>query len=149
MKLHLTLRFQNQNQFNSEIGQYTNKGVEVLINKKNNFYSTWLSYTYNVNNYAFETITPSIFPNNLDVRHSVTLAGNYTYGNLKIGLGVNYRSGRPFTEPDENNPINTSVFPNEINYQEPNSRSIDCKNNNYTHMLLSTTFYSEPLSPII
>ena len=119
-----TQGFQNQNQFNSEIGQYTNKGVEVLINKKNNFYSTWLSYTYNVNNYAFETITPSIFPNNLDVRHSVTLAGNYTYGNLKIGLGVNYRSGRPFTEPDENNPINTSVFPNEINYQEPNSSRI-------------------------
>ncbi|WP_396635458.1 carboxypeptidase-like regulatory domain-containing protein [Maribacter sp. R77961] len=119
-----TQGFQNQDQFNSEIGQYTNKGIEVLINKKNNYYSTWLSYTYNLNNYTFETITPPSFPNNLDIRHSITLAGNYTYGNLKIGLGINYRSGRPFTEPDENNPIDTSVFPNEINYQEPNSSRI-------------------------
>lgn len=116
-----TQGFQNQDQFNSEIGEYTNKGIEMLINKKNNDYSAWLSYTYNLNNYTFETIVPPNFPNNLDIRHSFTLAGNYTYGNFKIGLGFNYRSGKPFTEPNENNTVNTSVFPNEINYQEPNS----------------------------
>ena len=116
-----TQGFQNQDQFNSEIGEYTNKGIEMLINKKNNDYSAWLSYTYNLNNYTCETLGPPNFPNNLDIRHSFTLAGNYTYGNFKIGLGFNYRSGKPFTEPNENNTVNTSVFPNEINYQEPNS----------------------------
>ncbi|PIB29038.1 TonB-dependent receptor [Maribacter sp. 4U21] len=119
-----TQGFQNQGQFNGEIGAYTNKGVEVLINKKNNYYSAWLSYTYNLNNYTFETLEPPSFPNNLDIRHAITLAGNYTYGNLKIGFGLNYRSGRPFTEPDEDNPIDTTVFPNEINYREPNSSRI-------------------------
>ena len=116
-----TQGFQNQNQFNSEIGSYTNKGLEFLINKKNNDYSIWLSYTYNLNNYTFESIAPPNFPNNLDIRHSFTLAGNYDFGNLKMGIGFNYRSGKPFTKPDTSNPINTTVFPNEINYQEPNS----------------------------
>lgn len=116
-----TQGFQNQNQFNGEIGSYAIKGLELLINKKNNDYSTWLSYTYNLNDYTFESLVPPNFPNNLDIRHSVTLAGNYNYGNFKIGIGLNYRSGKPFTEPDADNPINTLVFPNEINYQEPSS----------------------------
>lgn len=116
-----TQSFQNQNQFNGEIGSYAIKGLEFLINKKNNDYSVWLSYTYNLNDYTFEAIVPPNFPNNLDITHSFTLAGNYDFGNLKIGIGLNYRSGKPFTEPDEDNPVDATVFPNEINYQEPNS----------------------------
>ncbi|MFS4456394.1 TonB-dependent receptor [Maribacter sp. 2304DJ31-5] len=116
-----TQGFQNQNQFNGEIGRYTVKGLEFLINKKNNYYSAWLSYTYNLNDYTFETLVPPNFPNNLDIRHAITLAANYNYRDFKIGIGINYRSGKSFTEPDATNPINTSVFPNEINYQEPNS----------------------------
>ena len=119
-----TQGFQNQNQFNGEIGSYANKGLEFLINKKNNDYSIWLSYTYNLNDYTFDSIVPPNFPNNLDIRHSFTLAGNYDAGNFKMGVGFNYRSGKPYTEPDMDNPINTSVFPNEINYQEPNSSSL-------------------------
>ncbi|QLG46124.1 TonB-dependent receptor [Costertonia aggregata] len=119
-----TQGFQNQNQFNGEIGEYTIKGVEFLINKKTNDYSAWLSYTYNTNNYTFDAIIPDTFPNNLDVRHNVTFAGTYIYNNFKLSLGLNYRSGRPFTQPDANTPINTSVFPNRINYAEPNSSQL-------------------------
>ncbi|WP_281542484.1 TonB-dependent receptor [Maribacter aestuarii] len=116
-----TQGFQNQNQFDGEVGSYTIKGLEFLINKKNNDYSAWLSYTYNLNDYTFEAIAPPNFPNNLDIRHSFTLAGNYNLKNLKVGVGLNYRSGKPFTQPDTETPINTLVFPNEINYQEPNT----------------------------
>ncbi|WP_339657102.1 carboxypeptidase-like regulatory domain-containing protein [uncultured Maribacter sp.] len=116
-----TQGFQNQNQFDGEIGSYTIKGAEFLINTKNNDYSAWLSYTFNKNEYTFEALIPSTFPNNLDIRHSVTLAGNYTIGNLKLGLGLNYKSGKPFTQPNENDPIDLTVFPNEINYEESNS----------------------------
>ncbi|MGB3149727.1 MAG: TonB-dependent receptor [Maribacter sp.] len=116
-----TQGFQNQNQFNGEVGSYAIKGLEFLINKKNNDYSAWLSYTYNLNDYTFETITPPSFPNNLDIQHSFTLAGNYNFRKLKMGIGFNYRTGKPFTEPDEDLPVDTSVFPHEINYQEPNS----------------------------
>ncbi|MEH6747681.1 MAG: carboxypeptidase-like regulatory domain-containing protein [Maribacter arcticus] len=116
-----TQGFQNQNQFDGEIGSYTVKGAEFLINTKNNDYSAWLSYTFNKNDYTFDALIPATFPNNLDVRHSVTLAGNYTIGNLKLGLGLNYKSGKPFTQLDENDPIDETVFPNEINYVESNS----------------------------
>ena len=116
-----TQGFQNQQQFNGEIGSYGIKGAEFLINTKNNDYSAWLSYTFNNNDYTFDELQPATFPNNLDVQHSLTLAGNYTLGKLKVGLGLNYKSGKPYTRPDEDEPIDNSVFPNEINYEAPNS----------------------------
>jgi hypothetical protein len=116
-----TQGFQSEGQFNEEIGNYTVKGIEFLINKKTADYSAWISYTYNTNNYTFEEIVPKTFPNNLDVRHTVTFAGNYTYGNFKIGVGLNYRTGKPYTEPDITNPVDTNVFPSRITFQEPNS----------------------------
>lgn len=116
-----TQGFQNENQFNGELGSYEVKGLEFLINKKGDDYSTWLSYTYNKNDYTFEDIEPNTFPNNLDVRHTVTLAGTYDINNLKVGLGLNYRTGKPYTKPDEQEPLIPLVFPAEINYQSPNS----------------------------
>ena len=117
-----TQGFQNQNQFNGEIGQYAVRGLEFLINHKSSSFSTWLSYTYNTNEYTFDDITPNTFPNNLDIRHNVTFASTYTYNKIKLGLGLNYRTGKPFTEPlAAPNAINTSVFPNTINFQAPNS----------------------------
>lgn len=116
-----TQGFQNQNQFDGEVGSYAVRGVEFLINTKNYDYSAWLSYTYNKNDYTFETLSPQTFPNNLDIRHSATLAATYTFGQLKIGGGLIYKSGKPYTQPNENNPINSTVVPNEINYQNSNS----------------------------
>ncbi|WP_435182202.1 TonB-dependent receptor [Cellulophaga omnivescoria] len=118
----LTQGFQNQDQFNGEIGKYNIKGVEFLINKKANNYSTWLSYTYNLNNYTFIDITPNTFPNNLDIRHTITFATTYNYKNFKIGAGINYNSGKPYTEPEEgNNALDVLSFPSKINYKDPNS----------------------------
>lgn len=116
-----TQGFQNENQFNGEIGSYEIKGLEFLINKKGDNYSTWLSYTLNKNDYTFDSIVPNTFPNNLDVRHTLTLASTYTIRRLKLGLGINYRTGRPYTEPQAANPLDTNFFPARINYQEPNS----------------------------
>ncbi|MCL6272484.1 TonB-dependent receptor [Muricauda sp. 2012CJ35-5] len=120
-----TQGFQNQNQFDGEIGSYDVKGLEFLINKKGNNYSTWLSYTYNKNDYTFETIVPSSFPNNLDIRHTLTFAGTYTYNNLKLSLGLNFRTGKPFTEPQDGDlALDTTVFPVQINYKAPNSNRL-------------------------
>ncbi len=117
-----TQGFQNQNQFNGEIGNYDIKGLEFLINHKTNNFSTWLSYAYNLNDYTFEDIIPPTFPNNLDIRHTLTLGGTYTYGNLKLGLGFNYRTGKPFTEPlPDPDGIDNSTLPATIVYQPPNS----------------------------
>ncbi|PKB45144.1 outer membrane receptor protein involved in Fe transport [Cellulophaga sp. RHA19] len=118
----LTQGFQNQDQFNGEIGKYNIKGIEFLINKKTTNYSTWLSYTYNLNNYTYNDISPTTFPNNLDIRHTVTFAGTYNYKDFKLGIGLNYNSGKPYTEPEEGeNALNILSFPAKINYKEPNS----------------------------
>ncbi|OWW23945.1 TonB-dependent receptor [Zobellia sp. OII3] len=116
----LTQGFQNQNQFNGETGKYNVKGLEFLINRKTDDYSIWASYTYNLNNYHFSEVLPPDFPNNLDIRHTATFAGTYNINNFKLGLGLNYRTGKPYTEPNIEEPLNTSFFPNRINYQEPN-----------------------------
>jgi hypothetical protein len=72
--------------------------------------------------YRFEDITPNEFPNNLDIRHTVTFASTYNYNNLKLGVGINYRTGKPYTKPEEGaNAVNLLTFPNSINYQSPNS----------------------------
>ncbi len=119
-----TQGFQNQNQFNGELGKYEIKGIEFLINKKTSDYSIWAGYTYNINNYTFADIVPPNFPNNFDIRHTATLAGTYTFNRLKIGIGLNYRTGRPFTAPLADNPVDTSFFPTRINYEEPNSNRL-------------------------
>jgi len=116
-----TQGFQNQNQFNGEIGKYDVKGIEFLINRKTDTYSIWGSYAYNFNTYSFADVMPPNFPNNLDIRHTATFAGTYTLNKLKIGVGLNYRTGKPFTEPQADNPIDNTFFPSRINYQEPNS----------------------------
>ena len=117
-----TQGFQNQNQFNGEIGKYDNKGVEFLINHRDANFSTWLSYTYNDNNYTFDSIVPPSFPNNRDIKHAITAATTYAYRNLKVSIGFNYRTGKPFTRPlDPPNDLDTSIIPFLINYREPNS----------------------------
>tara|TARA_R110002167_G_scaffold94258_6_gene251778 strand:- start:5964 stop:8426 length:2463 start_codon:yes stop_codon:yes gene_type:complete len=116
-----TQGFQNQNQFNGEIGKYVVKGLELLINKKTDVLSIWGSYTYNLNNYTFTDIVPREFPNNFDIRHSFTLAATYTAGKFRLGVGLNYRSGKPYTEPLEDDPLDTTFFPYRINYNAPNS----------------------------
>ncbi|GLU43884.1 TonB-dependent receptor [Muricauda sp. NBRC 101325] len=118
----MTQGFQNSNQFSGEIGSYKVKGIEFLTNKKGDNYSVWLSYAYNKNDYTFDSIAPPNFPNNLDIRHTVTFAGTYDYKDLKLSLGMNYRTGRPYTEPlDGPEGLNNDFFPAQINYKEPNS----------------------------
>jgi hypothetical protein len=116
-----TQGFQNQNQFNGETGGYDVKGVEFLINRKTDAYSIWASYGYNVNTYSFPEVTPPEFPNNLDIRHTATFAGTYTLENFKFGIGLNYRTGKPFTQPSAEDPIDDTFFPNRINYRSPNT----------------------------
>jgi hypothetical protein len=52
----------------------------------------------------------------------VTFASTYTFKNLKLGIGINYRTGKPYTQPlDGNEGLDTDFSPARINYKEPNS----------------------------
>lgn len=131
--------FQNQNQFQRTSGSYKVNGLEFLINKKTSTYSTWLSYTYTNNNYTFNSLEPSTFPNNLDIKHSVSFAGTYTINRLKFALGANWRTGKPYTRPEEGNEVgttNSGSGGNVINYETPNRSNLPA----YFRTDLSTTY---------
>jgi hypothetical protein len=113
--------FQNQFQFIRSIGNYDALGLDLLINPKFKNLSTWLSYSLARNTFEFKDFNPSQFPNNLDLRHSITLGTSYEFNRLQISSGVNWHSGIPYTEPIEEDPVQD----NRINYQNPNSARTD------------------------
>ncbi len=129
--------FQNQNQFlNRTSGSYEVKGAEFIINKKTSKYSTWLSYTFSKNDYTFESIDPQNFLNNLDIRHSLSFAGTYTLHKFKLALGVNWRTGKPYTQPIDGNEVTSTNTDNIINYETPNSSTLP----NYFRADFSSTY---------
>lgn len=118
--------FYNNFQFLNAKGSYTAKGVEFLANKTALNYSAWLSYTYSLNDYEFLSFNPSVFPNNVDIRHSVSLAFNYDLlENLQISMGGIWRSGVPFTSPLEGNETVQNGNTYFVNYDRPNSKNVD------------------------
>jgi hypothetical protein len=92
--------FQNQLEFVRTTGNYEIVGTEFLIQKRMNHFLTWLSYTYNNNNYHFANYEYPGFPNNFELAHTVSWAGIYEKNNFKIALGTKWSSGRPRTSPD-------------------------------------------------
>lgn len=116
--------FQNQNQFIKTTGSYTVKGLEFMINKKTETFSAWLGYTYNKNDYKFSELTPTIFPNNLDITHGITFGNTYTYKKINFALGLLWRTGKPHTTPLNNNAISTNGISSSINYNDPNSEHL-------------------------
>ncbi|WP_052825974.1 TonB-dependent receptor [Neotamlana nanhaiensis] len=118
--------FYNNFQYVNANGNYQAQGVELLINKTAAKYSVWASYTYSVNNYEFNSITPSVFPNNVDVRHSTSIAASYQIlKNLEASIGGIWRSGQPYTKPVEGNETIKSGNDTVVNYDTPNQENVD------------------------
>ncbi|WP_299361063.1 TonB-dependent receptor [Winogradskyella sp.] len=113
--------FQNQFQFANDIGSYTVTGLDFLVNKRFNDFSAWLSYTLSENDYTFDTINgSSAFPNTVDITHVANTSLTYSLNNFKIGLGINWHSGRAYTTPAENQ-IDNNTF---IEYNSPNGERL-------------------------
>ena len=115
---------QNQFRFSRALGSYTVKGAEFVINKKSNSLSTWFSYIYSKNDYAFERLNPSNFPNNLDIQQVATLAGSYSWNSLKVALGLNWHSGKPYTAPIKNAETTVKDGVTILNFGAPNSERL-------------------------
>ncbi len=107
--------------------------MEFLANKYFINSNIWLNYTFAKNDYFFSAFTPSTFPNNLDVRHYISIGGNYSYKKIKISCGMNYRTGIPFTKISNNNSNDNS----DINYADANSSRI----NNYLQFDISAKYH--------
>lgn len=125
--------FQNQLEFVKITGDYEVFGTEILIQKKMNHFLTWISYTYNNNDYNFSGYQPPVFPNNFQMENNVSWAGIYEKNNFKIALGTKWSSGRPKTSPDNSqidlsNPV--------LVYNKPNNTNL----NVFTQVNLSSTY---------
>lgn len=116
--------FQDQNEFIRTSGSYTAKGFEVLINKKSGALNTYLNYTFGKNTYTFEELSPDSFPNNFDIRHSASLAANYSYKDFKFSIGGHVRSGKPYTRPVEGNETRREGNNWVVNYSAPNAETL-------------------------
>lgn len=125
--------FQNQFQYAKDTGNYEVLGLDFLINKQFKNTSTWLSYTYSNNTYTFNTLNNGeAFPNNLDITHALTFGATQTLKSLNLALGVNWHSGKPYTQPNADTPIEN----NTINYAAPNSSNLE----DYFRVDLSATY---------
>lgn len=117
--------FYNKFQYVSATGDYHVKGAEFLINKTTDNFSIWLSYTYSINQYKFDDFSPSEFPNNVDVRHSASLAFSYQIlKNLEWSMGGIFRSGQPYTQPVTNQETIEDGNNTVVNYDVPNDENL-------------------------
>ncbi len=124
--------FQNQFEFIQTHGNYIVKGFDVLVNKNFDPLSGWISYSFSENNYRFETLSPSLFPNNLDIRHVISTGLSYEKKGLKLSTGFNWHSGVPTTIPSQNQ----DLLPQQIQFENPNAERLK----DYFRFDFSTTY---------
>jgi len=133
--------FQNQLEFVRITGDYEVLGSEFLIQKKMNHFLTWLSYTFNKNNYHFPSYEFRTFPNNFELIHTLSWAVMYEKNNFKIALGTKWTSGRPKTSPD----VSQIDFSNPVLvYNRPNNTNLPF----FSQVNLSSTYKWETSSGI-
>ncbi|MGA9639400.1 TonB-dependent receptor [Flavobacterium sp.] len=134
--------FYNNFQYRNANGSYTAKGIEFLTNKTALNYSIWTSYTLSKNDYEFDAFAPSSFPNNVDIRHSVTFGFNYNIiQNLTLSIGGLWRNGHPYTQPVSGTETTKSGNTTIVNYENPNSSNLD-----YFKRLDASISYKFPIS---
>lgn len=124
--------FQNQFQNERTHGSYMVQGVDFLLNKRFKNLNTWLSYSYAKNDYTFEELEPSEFPNNIDIRHTLTCGVDYNWNGFNVAGGVNWHTGKPTTLLVPGN----EVVDNTLNFDSPNAGNID----DYIRVDLSATY---------
>lgn len=124
--------FQNQFENIRTNGSYQTYGVDFLLNKRFRKINTWFSYTYAKNDYTFEALSPSSFPNNIDVRHNLTYGITYSVKAFNFSGGLNWHTGKPTTLLETGNEVENGA----LNFAIPNAENID----DYFRIDLSATY---------
>ncbi len=83
------------------IGSSTAKGVDVLVKKQWTAYRAWLNYSLSKVDFYFPKISDHAFAATNDQRHQLSIINSYTYKQWNISLSYQYKSGLPFTLPNE------------------------------------------------
>lgn len=117
--------FQNQFEFVKTSGNYTVYGSEFLIQKQFKPITAWISYTFQENNYDFNTLNPATFSNNFEIKHALKSAIISDFKNIKLAIGAQWFTGRPTTFPSSSTPIYTDPETPTVGYQMPNSSNLE------------------------
>ncbi|CAM3655769.1 TonB-dependent receptor plug domain-containing protein [Flavobacterium gelidilacus] len=120
----MTEAFQNQFEFIRTNGSYTVYGTEFLTQKKYKNLMFWVSYAFTQNDYTFKNLTPSSFPNNFEIKHTIKSAIITNFNKLDLSLGAQWFTGKPTTLPISLTPIYLSNSSTEIAYSNPNSTNL-------------------------
>ncbi len=116
--------FQNQFQFINTRGDYIARGFELVLNKKTDLFSAWVSYVTMKNEYEFYALTPSYFPNNNDIRQSATIAGSFTYKHFKLATGLSWHTGKPYTGLVLNEEVIVENGEDMLHFDNPNAKRL-------------------------
>lgn len=117
--------FQNQYEFVKTNGNFTVYGTEFLIQKQFKPITTWISYTFQENNYNFKTLNPTTFPNNFEIKHDIKSAVISDFKNFNLAIGAHWFTGKPTTLPISTTPIYTDPETPTIGYQTSNSSNLE------------------------
>jgi outer membrane cobalamin receptor len=80
-------------------GESSTRGLDVILKKKINNYSTWLSYTYSKTDFTFGDLNAGKpFSGNNDITNSLTWSQSYAHKDFQFSMGWNFRTGIPYTK---------------------------------------------------
>ncbi|MBU2995777.1 TonB-dependent receptor [Cellulophaga baltica] len=108
--------FQDAYEYTNENGDYEASGADLLLRKQFKKGSSWISYSYLNSNYYFKELEDNSFSSNFDITNAIVAGTNYTFNKLLLALGINWHTGKPYTEPDTNTPVSEGT----INYGPTN-----------------------------
>lgn len=113
--------FTTKYEFTKTAGSYDVVGIDVLLRKQVKNLSSWLSYSYMVNEYTFNNLEEIQFPSNFDTTHSFTFGTTYSNDKLNISAGFNYRTGKPTSVPL----LGNEIIDEEINFDVANNTGLE------------------------
>ncbi|PZR12578.1 MAG: TonB-dependent receptor [Flavobacterium psychrophilum] len=128
--------FQDQLELIHDTGKNTVYGSEFLVQKQFKSFYTWLSYTFNNNNYKFDNFTPDKFPSSFEIHHTINTAAIYEWKKLKVALGSKWFTGKPYTPAVSNSPELITPTAPVVQYSSPNSANIE----NFFQVNFSTSY---------
>ncbi|SIQ14647.1 TonB-dependent receptor plug domain-containing protein [Maribacter ulvicola] len=112
--------FTTKYEFTKTTGNYNILGLDFLIRKQFKNLSSWLSYSYMINEYTFNNLEDIQFPSNFDATHSFNFGTTYSNNRLNISAGLNYRTGKPTSIPLQGN----EILNQQVNFDVANNTRI-------------------------
>tara|TARA_Y100000385_G_scaffold286794_1_gene349542 strand:- start:1712 stop:4285 length:2574 start_codon:yes stop_codon:yes gene_type:complete len=110
-------------------GQSTSVGIDLLINKnwsliKKANVQSWLTYSWNQNDYFFPNISSLTFPATIQQKHILKLVNKINYKNFQLMCSYHFKSGLPYSLPNGIIPSEIDEDEFQINYESINGNQL-------------------------